>query len=136
MEIRERYMEEDSSDGTMHVIQHDRHIPTSVEVAEARAEKQANVVWYIVSFFEAILALRFIFHLFGAANSGFAAFIYNLSNPLVAPFRGIFEAPAVTGGSFDSAALLAMLVVALIGWGVVGLIDLANRPSVPTAHVH
>jgi uncharacterized protein YggT (Ycf19 family) len=128
MEVRERYISENPETGTVHAVQRNEVVPSRAQVAEAKTAKKEHAVWYVVTFLEVLVGLRFFLELLGARNAGFANFIYTLSEPLVAPFRGIFASPALAQGAIDPAALLAMIVVALIGWGIVGLIDLAGRP--------
>jgi|GEM_PF-1484491 len=135
MEIREQYTHTDPVDGSVHVVEQEQHIAAPAERAEAHAWQATNVVWYIVTLLELIVSLRFILLLFGANNTGFASFIYSISSPLVSMFNGIFHNPAMTGGTFDSASLIALVVIMLVGWAIVGLIDLALHPSIST-HTH
>jgi uncharacterized protein YggT (Ycf19 family) len=63
-----------------------------------------------------LLGLRIILLLFGAnTSSGFVSFIYNASQPFVAPFRGIFPSQYLGSGFFiDTAAILAFIVYGLV----------------------
>src|SRR3954471_3404821 len=95
---------------------------TNVNVA---APAQASSMWtasrvigLVFSVIEALLVVRFAFRLFGAnVEQGFVSAINGITEPLVAPFRGIFSQPAGTGG-VEIATLLSivffMLVAALI----------------------
>lgn len=71
-----------------------------------------------------IIALRIVLLLLGAnAGNGLVDFIYGLSEPFVAPFRGIFSFDTVTPNGqqiLDVAAL-----VSLIGWGLIYLLFMA-----------
>ena len=71
-----------------------------------------------------LIALRILLLLFVANQSNtIVDFVYNVTEPFVAPFRGIFSFDAVSpgGGSvFDVAAL-----VALIGWLLIYLLLMA-----------
>lgn len=64
-----------------------------------------------------IVGLRFLFALLGAnESSNFVATIYAYSDPLIAPFRGIFAEPITPGASrFDTGALIALVIYGLIG---------------------
>jgi uncharacterized protein YggT (Ycf19 family) len=78
----------------------------------------SRVVALLFSVLEVLLLVRLTFKLFGAnAAQGFVSAIYGITEPLVAPFRGIFSQPEGTSGA-DIAALLSivffMLVAALI----------------------
>src|SRR6266508_2458243 len=60
---------------------------------------------------ETILGFRLAFLLAGAnANNGFVDFIYDVTGPLAEPFQGIIANEAVNSGTFEPAALIAMLV--------------------------
>lgn len=72
-----------------------------------------------------VLGLR-IFLLATSANptSGFVEFIYNTSYDYLAPFRGIFPPKSVgQTGYLDVAAIFAMIMYLLFGWGVSALIE-------------
>jgi hypothetical protein len=77
-----------------------------------------------------ILALRFLFVLLGAnPDNAFANFIYSVSNPLVAPFFGLFNYSAVLGvARFEVFTVVAMAVYALVGFGIASLLTL-DRPT-------
>jgi uncharacterized protein YggT (Ycf19 family) len=80
----------------------------------ARAVQFIN---YLLTIVESVLLFRFVLKLFGAnPNNGFASFIYDLTSPLIAPFRGLFATPADNGAVFDSAAIVAMIVYAVIAY--------------------
>ncbi len=58
---------------------------------------------------EALLATRLGFRLAGASpNNDFVDFIYDLTNALVAPFRGIRETEQIEGGVFEPETAVAM----------------------------
>lgn len=92
-----------------------------------------NGVWYLVGFIEIILILRFVLKLFGAnPANGFVDFVYAVTGILTAPFDSIFGVTKPEAGNVDSvfepSILVAAAVYALIGWGIVKLINL-NRPA-------
>jgi len=103
--------------------------PTVAEHQDAQSDRGNAWVWYIVAIIDLLLLLRILFHLFGARSVGFASLLYSVTGFLVAPFRGIFPNPVVEGSYFDMASITAIIVYALVGWGVVRLIDLATRPA-------
>lgn len=81
-----------------------------------------GILSLIFGFIEIIIGLRFVFLLLGASlDSGFVTWIYNVSNPLVAPFGTVFGHTAKTipgtlpGSSFEAASLVALVVYGLIG---------------------
>ena len=94
---------------------------------EHRTNVVARVVWYIAGILLVLLGLRFILSLLGAnTTNGFANFIYKTSHPFVAPFFSIFNYHSYTYGTshFEVYTLVAMVVYALIAWGVAKLVTL------------
>ena len=103
-------------------------VATQGEVKDAQADRGSAWVWYVVGLIDLVLLLRFVFKLFGAKAIGFAYTIYQVSSPLTAPFRGIFPTPKSDGSTFDTAALVAIIVYILLAWVVARLLDLVARP--------
>jgi len=63
---------------------------------------------------EALLALRLTFRLADAnASNAFVDFVYDLTDALVAPFRGITTTRQVEGGVFEPETAIAMIVYLL-----------------------
>ena len=65
-----------------------------------------------------ILGFRVLFRLFDANSSaGFVQWIYDTSDVIMAPFRGIFP-PAVIepGNVLDVSALFAIIIYAILGY--------------------
>ena len=86
-----------------------------------------RIVWYVAGVISTLLALRFILFMLGAnQGSGFVDFIYGISSVFAAPFAGIFPAPTYGQFFFDTASLVAMVVYALIAWGIAKLFTLGN----------
>jgi hypothetical protein len=89
----------------------------------------SRVVWYIAGFIIILLVLRVVLYLLGAnQGSGFVDFLYAISGVFAAPFYGIFQQPAYGSSVLDSASLVAIVVYALIAWGVAKLFTL-NRTT-------
>lgn len=88
----------------------------------------ARVIWYIAGVLLVLLAFRFILALLGAnPSNSFANFIYSLSHPFVAPFFSLFGYNLRYGVSrFETYTLVAMLVYAVIAWGIVKLVTLKS----------
>jgi len=104
-------------------------VPTGAEAQDAQSDRGNAWIWYIIGIIDLLLVLRLILSMFGARTVGFAAFIYNITSPLVAPFRGIFPNSIGNGSYFDMAALVAIIVYILVGWAISRLIDLVTRPA-------
>lgn len=98
-----------------------------LEVARQRNvfAKIINAIYLLVGLLEILLLLRFVLRLFGAnTENTFATFIYNLSEPFIAPFSTLFVSPVTSGGAsiFDVNVLVAMVVYALLGMLAVWLV--------------
>ena len=93
----------------------------------------ARVVWYITGVIIALLALRLILQLLGA-NEGnpFVDLVYGLSGIFAAPFFGMFSYEPTYGVSyFEVSTFVAILIYALLGWGIAKLFTLgSNRVAV------
>ena len=89
----------------------------------------SRVIWYITGVIIALLALRLILQLLGA-NEGnpFVDLVYGLSGIFAAPFFGMFSYEPSYGVSyFEVSTLVAILIYALIGWGLARLFTLGSR---------
>ena len=88
---------------------------------------------------EIVLAFRMVFKLLGAnAANGFVNGIYFITQWLVGLFEGIFSQVATgvnAAAIFEPAALIAIIVVALAAWIVLGLISSGTKTSVSTSEV-
>lgn len=104
-------------------------VENRAEVFEDENQRRANIRYWItrVTYFllgvlEVILLLRFLFRLLGAnQGSDFVMFLYNLSHVFVVAFNGIFNDQALGKSVFETSTLIAMIVYALLAWGIVSL---------------
>lgn len=93
-----------------------------------------RIVTYIFGVVEVFLALRLLLKLL-AANTGslFIKFIYGVTDVLVMPFDSIFKSASVsdiaTKSVLEPGTLVAMVVYALIAWGLVKLIMIFRRKA-------
>jgi hypothetical protein len=91
--------------------------------------RAAAIVGFVIGAIDVIIAGRFLGKLFGAsAQSAFVNGIYSVSSPLVAPFTGIFGDTGSKTNTFETASLVALVVYAVIGWGLVVLIRIVTAP--------
>jgi len=98
-----------------------------VVVRRRRAEMfdPGRIIFYLTDFIEATLLIRFVLRAAGAnPGSGFVSFMYALTAPLVAPFRGIFPNPGQAGYVIEWSTLVAMLIYGLIAILLVRLLRL------------
>lgn len=93
-----------------------------------------SLIYFLLGVLEVVLGLRFIFRLLGASEvSPFITFLYNVSHPFVAIFNGIFNDQTIgSTGVFEISTILAILIYALIGWGIVSLARIIFFPNVPS----
>lgn len=88
-----------------------------------------RVVYYIGGIIIALLAVRFLLQLFGAAQgNAFVDFIYALSSIFVWPFYGIFGEPTYGASQFETSTLVAIVVYGLLTIGIGRLFTL-NTPA-------
>lgn len=104
-------------------------VDNRVEVSEDKNQSRANarywittVTYFLLGVLEVILALRLLFRLLGAnQGNGFIMFLYSFSHVFVAAFNGIFNDQALGRSVFEVSTVIAMLVYALVAWGIVSL---------------
>lgn len=100
--------------------------------------KIRRVIYYVLGALEVLLAFRLVFKILGAnAKSAFVAAIYSISNVFLAPFSGIFRTAETKGietqSVLEPALIIAMIVYALLAWGIVKLVDImSNRKETET----
>jgi hypothetical protein len=89
----------------------------------------ARLIYYIFGVIIAFIVVRMLLLLLGAnQGNGFVDFIYGVSAVFVAPFYGIFGyTPAIGASVFDLSSLVAIIVYALISWGLVSLVTLGTH---------
>ncbi|MDF1542694.1 MAG: YggT family protein [Anaerosomatales bacterium] len=83
-----------------------------------------GIISWISGAIEVILAFRFGLLLFGAnPEAAFVDFIYRIAAPFMVPFEAVFGVTETRMGSiFDWSTLLAILVYAVVAWGLTSLI--------------
>lgn len=94
----------------------------------------SQIIYLILGIAESLLIIRFVMKLLAAnPDAAFTNTIYGLTDPMVSPFNGVFATPQTHNVVLDLAAVLAMIVFALIGWGLVKLVYAlgARRPVQP-----
>jgi uncharacterized protein YggT (Ycf19 family) len=108
------------------------YVPTE-EVSPAT--RVAQVIYVILGIIIALIIIRVVLKALAAnAGAAFTSFVYGITDPLVAPFQGIFPTPTSSRGSvFEFSSIVAIVVYALIAWVVVRLIEIGGRRRTPTA---
>jgi hypothetical protein len=100
---------------------------SKVSSTDTNTQTIASIIYFIFGLFEILLGFRLILKMTGAnPGSGFVSGIYSFTQLLILPFRGIFSSAVSTGlevkAIFEPATLVAMVVYALVAWGLVKLI--------------
>jgi hypothetical protein len=82
--------------------------------------KLTRAIYLIFGFIEAVLLIRIVLKALGAnADAGFAQLIYGITLLLVTPFVGLFGTPqATSGATLELNSLIALVIYALVGWGL------------------
>jgi uncharacterized protein YggT (Ycf19 family) len=98
---------------------------------ENRHSWVTNVISFLLGLLELLLVLRFVFRLLGESqDNSFTQFLYNLSQVFVAPLNGIFHDQTLgTRSVFELSTLVAMLIYALLAWGLVALSRVVFAPN-------
>ncbi len=122
---------------------------TAVEQAETAASapsagrrgavaKLVQLVYLLFGVLEVLLLLRFALKALAAnPQADFAAFVYGVTAPFLAPFVGLFGTPAANGAVLEPHTLVAIVVYALVGWLIARLVWLLvgeTRSGVVTEH--
>ena len=98
--------------------------------------RATQIVWYILSFIEVMLAFRFVLKLLGAnPEAGFSSFIYGLTYIFASPFLNVFSKTYVAGSIFEWTTLLAMFVYWVVALGIIKLFLMSKTVSTSEAAV-
>lgn len=90
----------------------------------------AQIVWYVLSVIETILAVRFVFKLLQAnPAAAFTDIVYTLSAVFVLPFVAVFKNIWVENSVFEWTTLLAMLVYWLLALAIIKLFIMSKSVS-------
>jgi uncharacterized protein YggT (Ycf19 family) len=111
-----------------------REVVRTEEVSPA--SRIAQIVYVVFGIVIALIIIRVILKAL-AANTGaaFTGFIYGVTDPLVAPFQGIFATPPPSNGSvFEFSSVVAIVVYALVAWAIVRLIEIAGGRRTTTSY--
>lgn len=85
----------------------------------------SQIIWYVFGFIEVLLGFRVILKVLGAnAYTGFTGLIYLLTDPLAAPFQGIFNISTRGSSIIEWSTIIAAIVYLCIVWGLVYLLEI------------
>jgi len=110
----------------------DEVVHTEREVERSRtAARVSQVIDYLFYIVYALLGLRLILALLAARSSaGFTQFIFAVTDPFYAPFRGIVASPSAEGHTLALPIVVALIVYVLLHLGINRLLRLlAHRKT-------
>ena len=85
----------------------------------------SRIINGIFGLIEFMLVLRFVLEVLGASPAApFIAWVYGVTNALVAPFAGAFATFYIGTIPIDVSVIIAMIGYALIGWLILRLLSL------------
>jgi len=84
-----------------------------------------QVIWYILGLIEVLLGFRIALKVVGANPlSGFTDFIYMITDPLAAPFRGILGVSTTGNSLIEWSTIVAAIVYLCVAWGLIYFLNL------------
>jgi len=101
----------------------------AVDPAPASPSDRASQLIYLAfGLLEAALGIRVILKLLAAdPDAGFTRLVYALTAPFVALFQGVLATPQSRGNVLEISSLLAIVVYALLGYGLARLAQILGR---------
>jgi len=95
--------------------------------------RTTQIIWLVTSVIESLFAIRVLLKLMAAnPSAGFAVFIYNMTAVFLAPFFGLIATPSANGSILELSTLIAMLVYALLAWGIMRVLWIIfEKPAIP-----
>jgi uncharacterized protein YggT (Ycf19 family) len=103
----------------------DEVVETQNEIERGRIlARISQIVDYFFYVVYALLTIRLVLALFAARPSaGFVQFIYTITDPIYAPFKGIVPSPSVEGGfTLALPIIIALIVYLVVHLGINGLL--------------
>ena len=90
-----------------------------------------DLATFVFGLVEVLLVFRFVLKLFAAnPQAGFVRWIYETTEPLLAPFLLAFPTPSVRGGyMLEFTTLFAIFVYAFVGYLVQELLEVMDRET-------
>jgi hypothetical protein len=100
------------------------------------SQRLSYFIYFIFGALEILLAFRLILKLMGASTaSAFVRFIYSVSAIFIWPFEGIFRRAVSEGietaSVLEPSTIVALIVYAVIAWGVVRLVGVLSGEPQP-----
>ncbi len=91
-------------------------------------DRLSQGIWLVVGVADILLVIRFLLKLLGGSSqASFVRFMYDITQPLVAPFHGLFNTTVSGRSILEPESLVAIAIYSLIGWGIVSVIRLMRK---------
>src|SRR3989339_252857 len=102
-------------------------VVTPVKKEATNSQTTEYIVYFLFGILEILLAFRLILKLMGASlGSTFVGLIYGITRIFILPFEGIFRRGFTQGiettSVIEPSTLVAIIVYAVLAWGIVKLI--------------
>jgi hypothetical protein len=109
----------------------------AVKSTATSSQTMEYLIYFIFGLLEVLLVFRLVFKLAGANPiSPFVKIIYSITSIFIMPFEGIFRRGFAEGvettSVLEPSTLVAIVVYALLAWGVVLLVRILSRQKQPT----
>jgi hypothetical protein len=103
----------------------------AVRPKASSSQSMEYFIYFILGLLEVLLAFRLVLKLMGANTASvFVRLIYGFTSIFILPFEGIFRRGFTQGieatAVFEPATLVALLVYAVLGWGIVQLVHVLS----------
>lgn len=104
---------------------------TPAKVVASSSQTIEYIIYFFLGLLEILLAFRLVLKMMGASSaSAFVRFIYDLTYIFILPFEGIFRRGVSQGiettSVFEPSTLVALIVYALLAWGIVKLVHISS----------
>jgi uncharacterized protein YggT (Ycf19 family) len=97
-------------------------------------DRTRQIIYLAFGIIEVLIGIRVILKLLAAnPDAGFTSLMYNVTQPFVALFESVFPSAQSQGSSLEVSSLLAILVYALLAFGIVRLVQIMAHRQTPGA---
>ncbi len=88
--------------------------------------KVTQLIWLLLGFLEALIAIRIGLRLIGANPASLiVSMIYGFTSLFLFPFSGVVNSPAAGDMVLELSSMFAMVIYALLAWGLERIVWLA-----------
>lgn len=106
------------------------------KILATNSQRYEYLIYFFFGALDILLAFRLVLKVAGASlNSAFVAGIYGLSGIFTWPFEGIFRRGFTQGiettSVLEPSTIVAILVYAILAWGIVKLIRISSGEQQP-----